>query len=58
MPADPPRYKRILLKVSGEAGAGGEGFGIDPKTLDRVAADIAHSRSGGRGRRTTGGALS
>ena len=41
MPAVPPRYKRILLKVSGEAGAGGEGFGIDPKTLDRVAADIA-----------------
>jgi len=37
----PPAYKRILLKVSGEAGAGGEGFGIDPKTLDAVAQDIA-----------------
>ena len=34
-------YKRILLKVSGEAGAGGEGFGIDPRTLDAVAEDIA-----------------
>jgi uridylate kinase len=41
MPDAKPEYKRILLKVSGEAGAGGEGFGIDPKTLDAVAADIA-----------------
>jgi uridylate kinase len=41
MPATKPSYKRILLKVSGEAGAGGEGFGIDPKTLDAVAEDIA-----------------
>ncbi len=39
--ASAARHKRILLKVSGEAGAGGEGFGIDPKTLDRVSADIA-----------------
>jgi len=41
MPDAKPPYKRILLKVSGEAGAGGEGFGIDPKTLDAVAGDIA-----------------
>ena len=33
MPADKPRYKRILLKLSGEAGVGGDSFGIDPKTL-------------------------
>ena len=36
-----PRYKRILLKLSGEAGFGGEGFGIDPKTLQSVAEEIA-----------------
>jgi len=36
-----PRYKRVLLKVSGEAGVGGEGFGIDPKTLQAVCEDIA-----------------
>ena len=26
-----PRYKRILLKLSGEALMGSENFGIDPK---------------------------
>jgi uridylate kinase len=36
-----PRYKRVLLKVSGEAGVGGEGFGIDPQTLQAVSCDIA-----------------
>jgi uridylate kinase len=36
-----PRYKRILLKLSGEAGVGGDQFGIDPKTLSEVSADIA-----------------
>lgn len=30
-----PRYKRILLKLSGEALMGSEDFGIDPKVLDR-----------------------
>ncbi|PZP77677.1 MAG: UMP kinase, partial [Ectopseudomonas oleovorans] len=28
-----PRYKRILLKLSGEALMGSEDFGIDPKVL-------------------------
>ena len=32
-----PRYKRILLKLSGEALMGSEEFGIDPKVLDRMA---------------------
>ena len=31
------RYKRILLKLSGEALMGSEDFGIDPKVLDRMA---------------------
>ena len=32
-----PIYKRILLKLSGEALQGDEGFGIDPSILDRMA---------------------
>lgn len=35
-----PIYKRILLKLSGEALMGDEPFGIDPKVLDRMAAEI------------------
>jgi len=34
------RYKRILLKLSGEALMGTEDFGIDPKVLDRMALEI------------------
>ncbi|MCC7267436.1 MAG: UMP kinase [Caulobacteraceae bacterium] len=34
-------YRRILLKVSGEVLMGDQGFGIDPKTLNEVAEDIA-----------------
>lgn len=34
------KYKRILLKLSGEALAGDENFGIDPKILDRMALEI------------------
>ena len=34
------RYKRILLKLSGEALSGSERFGIDPKVLDRMALEI------------------
>jgi uridylate kinase len=41
MPDAQPRFKRILLKLSGEAGVGGEGFGIDPKTLKAVSEEIA-----------------
>lgn len=35
-----PRYKRILLKLSGEALAGNQGFGIDPEVLDAIALEI------------------
>ncbi|MDE0748235.1 MAG: UMP kinase [Porticoccaceae bacterium] len=34
------KYKRILLKLSGEELMGKEGFGIDPKVLDRMALEI------------------
>ena len=35
-----PVYKRILLKLSGEALQGSEGFGIDASILDRMAQEI------------------
>lgn len=35
-----PKYKRILLKLSGEALMGDESFGIDPKVLDRMALEV------------------
>lgn len=35
-----PLYKRILLKLSGEALQGDEGFGIDPRVLDRIASEV------------------
>ena len=33
-------YKRILLKLSGEALSGDEGFGIDPTVLDNISDSI------------------
>lgn len=35
-----PIYKRIILKLSGEALMGDRTFGIDPKVLDRMAAEV------------------
>ena len=35
-----PVYKRILLKVSGEALAGEQGYGIDPEVLVRLAEEV------------------
>ena len=34
------KYKRIMLKVSGEALAGDEGFGISPRMLSFLASEI------------------
>jgi uridylate kinase len=34
------KYKRILLKLSGEALTGQEKFGIDPRILDRMALEV------------------
>ncbi len=36
-----PRYRRILLKVSGEVLMGDAAYGVDMKTVDAVAADVA-----------------
>ena len=35
-----PRYKRVLLKLSGEALAGDRGFGIEPEVVDRITDEI------------------
>jgi len=37
----PLKYKRILLKVSGEVLMGDQGFGIDMQTVQAVAAEVA-----------------
>jgi uridylate kinase len=33
-------YRRILLKLSGEALAGSQGYGIDPLVIDRIASEV------------------
>jgi uridylate kinase len=35
-----PAYRRIVLKLSGEALAGNQGYGIDPPVLDRIAHEV------------------
>jgi uridylate kinase len=37
---DPPIYRRVVLKLSGESLAGKSGQGLDPETLARFAAEI------------------
>jgi uridylate kinase len=39
-----PIYKRILLKLSGEALMGEQGYGIEPETINRFAAEIKDVR--------------
>ena len=34
-------YRRVLLKISGEALMAGQDFGIDPDTLERIGADVS-----------------
>ncbi|MBE7035106.1 MAG: UMP kinase [Ruminococcaceae bacterium] len=41
------RYKRILLKVSGEALAGGKGTGLDFETLGKIAAVVKQCNEAG-----------
>ena len=42
---DKPLYRRVLLKASGEALMGDQGFGIDVAVADRIASDIAEARA-------------
>ena len=37
---DRPAYRRVLLKLSGEALMGKNAFGIDPEVVDTIAAEI------------------
>jgi uridylate kinase len=39
MPAE-PKYRRVLLKLSGEALMGDLGYGIDPATIERIAEEV------------------
>jgi uridylate kinase len=45
MPAS--SFKRILLKLSGEAAMGDQGFGIDPATVARVAGEVKAAKARG-----------
>jgi uridylate kinase len=40
-----PLYRRVIVKLSGEALSGSAGFGIDQPTLDRIAADLVAARN-------------
>jgi uridylate kinase len=42
-----PRFKRILLKLSGEVLMGDQSFGIDPETVTRVAEEVKAARDTG-----------
>jgi uridylate kinase len=42
-----PAYKRILLKLSGEALMGAESYGIDPAVATQIARDVADIQSMG-----------
>lgn len=41
--AEPIRFRRVLLKVSGEALLGDQPFGIDEKMIDRIAGEIGQA---------------
>ena len=43
----PVRYQRVLLKLSGEALMGELDYGIEPRVIQRIAAEIAEARKRG-----------
>jgi len=43
----PPRYKRILLKLSGEVLMGGQQFGIDPEYVAQLALEVKAAKDTG-----------
>jgi uridylate kinase len=47
MSDNPVQYRRVLLKLSGEALMGDLDYGIEPKVIQRIAAEIATARSSG-----------
>ena len=40
-----PAYRRVVVKVSGEALTGPDGYGIHQQTMDRIAADLVAARA-------------
>ena len=44
-PVTEPRWNRVVLKLSGEAFAGGQGYGIDGETLRMLAGEICAVRN-------------
>jgi uridylate kinase len=40
-----PRYRRVIVKISGEALAGPDGAGVHQPAVDRVAADLVAARA-------------
>jgi uridylate kinase len=42
-----PKFQRVLLKLSGEALMGGQGFGVDPAMADRIAKEISELHTTG-----------
>ena len=40
-------YRRILLKLSGEALMGDEDYGIDPKVINRLAREVIEAQQAG-----------
>ncbi len=45
--AAPARFRRVLLKVSGEALLGSQSFGIDEKVVDRIAGEVGQAVESG-----------
>ncbi|GAA4866541.1 UMP kinase [Luteimonas vadosa] len=43
----PLAYRRVLLKLSGEALMGDEDYGIDPKVIARIAREVIEARDAG-----------
>ncbi len=42
-----PKYRRVLLKISGEALMGDQAFGIDGATVERIASDVKEATLAG-----------
>jgi len=38
--SESPKFKRVMLKISGEALMGDKGFGLNPPTVERIAREI------------------
>ena len=48
MSTAPLKYRRILLKLSGEALMGDEDYGIDPKVIERLAREVIEAQQASR----------